>query len=567
MSTGLVRLTGAQALLRVLKRAGVEHVFGLASGKLSPLYRAMSGEEGWTYMGVRHEAAAAFMATATFAGTGQIALCLGETGPGGLNLLSALGGARANNLAVIAVTSSNPAFLLAPIRGAFSSTDNEAQFRTLVKWSATVRDVARVPELARHALRAALSGRPGPVHLDVPTEVLAREHDFDPAELDAEPASYRLVEPSQPNPAAIDRAAAMLRDAKRPLLVAGGGVVRSGAADQFRVLAERLRSPVLTTQMGLGVVSPDAEYSLGQGGFVAGPAAVRALRDADLILAVGCRFSSFLWTDGPPRWTDQPDRQLIQIDIDPEMLGLNAPLTIGLQGDAVATLTALLVHMPQAPGTSSWLRGLIADRDCHRGALAVMADSRGPILHPATLARAVAQCIGPDDLVTFDGGHTSFWSNDFVAAHHPATRFHEPGMSHLGFGLPWAIALGRCFPASRSFCITGDGAFGFTIQELDTARRYGVNLVTVVHNNEAWGVIRFGQQKGGFDLGASLGGTDYAAIARGFGCFGERIEHADQIAGAMRRALDSGLPAVIDARVSFEPHPMMPVFGKSTALR
>lgn len=569
MTEEFVRMTGAQALLHVFRRAGVDHAFGVASGKLSPIYQAMAADHGWRYIGVRHEASAAFMATSVFAASGKPAVCFGETGPGGLNLMSALGGARANNLAVLAITSSNPAYLLAPIRGAFSSTDNEAQFRTLTKMSATIRDVTRVPELARHALRLALSGRPGPVHLDIPADILAREHEFALAELDASPDSYRIVNLPAPDEESIRHAVAMLASAERPLMIAGGGVVRSGASAAFQALLDRVPGALgLTTQMGLGALSPHHPRSLGQGGFVGGPASVRALREADLVLAVGCRFSSFLWIDGPPSWLDMPDRKLIQIDIDAEMLGLNVPLSLGIQSDARSALVTLAQAMPAPTSTSSkWGQSILNEHETHRTALQILANGTSEVMHPATLASGISKFIGETDMVTFDGGHTSFWSNDFTPATMPATRFHEPGMAHLGFGLPWAIALGQLFPDRRSFCITGDGAFGFTIQELDTARRYGVNVVTIIHNNEAWGVIRFGQNKGGFELGASLQGTDYAAIAKGFGCYGERIERADEIGPAMRRALESGLPAVIDARVSFEPHPMMAVFGKSTAIR
>lgn len=201
----------------------------------------------------------------------------------------------------------------------------------------------------------------------------------------------------------------------------------------------------------------------------------------------------------------------------------------------------------------------------HRERLKALADTEGKVMHPASLAREVSKFIRDEDLVTFDGGHTSFWSNDFTSANLPATRFHEPGMAHLGFGLPWALALSKACPDRRVFCITGDGAFGFTIQELDTARRNGLNVIVVVHNNEAWGVIRFAQEMKGFEFGTALNDTDYAAIARGFGCHGERISRVDEVLPALERAAAANLPAVIDARVLFEPHPMLPVFGKSTS--
>jgi acetolactate synthase-1/2/3 large subunit len=194
-----------------------------------------------------------------------------------------------------------------------------------------------------------------------------------------------------------------------------------------------------------------------------------------------------------------------------------------------------------------------------------LADREDALIHPAALARTLGEFIGGEGLAVFDGGHTSFWSNDFTPALAPRTRLHEPGMSHLGFGLPWAMALKHTHRDQNVFCITGDGAFGFTLGELDSARRHGLNVITVIHNNASFGVIRIGQNKAGFEYGTGLEDTDYAAIARGFGCFGEKVEVLHDLVPALNRALASGLPAVIDVRVSFQPHPMLPVFGKSTA--
>jgi acetolactate synthase-1/2/3 large subunit len=191
----------------------------------------------------------------------------------------------------------------------------------------------------------------------------------------------------------------------------------------------------------------------------------------------------------------------------------------------------------------------------------MLADAGGDPLHPAALADEIGRALPADSLVVYDGGHTTFWSNDFTPATEPRTRFHEPGMAHLGFGLPYALALKREFPRRCVVNITGDGAFGFTLGELDTARRHGIAAVHVIHNNAAWGVIRLGQSRRGFELGTSLEGTDYVAIAQAFGAHAERVEERAQVAGALERALESGLPAVIDARVRFETHPQMPRFA------
>jgi acetolactate synthase-1/2/3 large subunit len=183
-------------------------------------------------------------------------------------------------------------------------------------------------------------------------------------------------------------------------------------------------------------------------------------------------------------------------------------------------------------------------------------------MHPAALAQAVGAALPADALAVLDGGHTSFWSNDFTPVHGPRTHFHEPGMCQLGYGLPAALGLALTHPGRPVFNLTGDGAFGFTLNELDAARRLRLPVISIVHNNAAWGVIRQGQRMAlDFELGTDLEDTDYAAIARGFGCHGEVVTQVDQIAPAMARARASGLPAVLDCRTRFLSHPCMPAFG------
>ncbi|MDE2042993.1 MAG: thiamine pyrophosphate-binding protein, partial [Alphaproteobacteria bacterium] len=545
--------------------AGVSRYYGLASGKLAPLYRALATIDTAHYTGVRHEAAAAFMATAIFAGAGELAVCLGETGPGGLNLLSGLGGAAANNLAVLAITSSNDQALTRPDTGVFSSTDNLSLFAPLMKWNARVHDPARIPELVRTALRAALSGRPGPVQLDIPADVLAATAHYDEAELDARRSDFIARSPTA-LPEAIAVAAKMMKAARRPLIIAGGGVIRAGGAEMLVRCAERLGAPVITTQMGTGAIPDDAPLCLGQGGLLGGPSSRLALEEADVVLALGCRFSSWMAMDGPPIWAGPAHQALIQVDIDPLMIGARRSLALGIVADLRCTLEVLHEFFAQTTQDNDpeWLSRLAGARAQYRAALSVHAEDTSVPMHPAALARAIGAQIGPSDLVVFDGGHTSFWSHDFTPALEPRTRFHEPGMSHLGFGLPWALALKQSAPERNVFCITGDGTMGFTLQELDTARREGLNIIVVVHNNARFGVIAARQARDGIALGTDLSDTDYAAIARAFGCHAELITQPEEVLPALDRARASGLPALIDARVRFEPHPMLPVFGRSS---
>ncbi|SCK25246.1 acetolactate synthase-1/2/3 large subunit [Variovorax sp. HW608] len=560
-----LQLNGAQVLVRLLLAEKVRDIYGIVGGKLGPLLHAISEQEQLRFLGVRHEAAGPMMAAATYAGTGQIALALGEMGPGGLNLASGLGVAFGNNLPLVAITTNQHRAASYPHNGMFMDLDTVAVTRPITKWNAVVHDARRLPEMVRRAFREALGGRPGPVHLDIPQDVLSQPCRVDEAEFELPPSRYRALGRIRPDAGELARAAALMRSARRPLIVAGGGVVASGATAQVRALAEQWSAPVLPTQMALGVIASDSPHFIGHGGLIAGEPVRQAFEGADLVLAVGCRWSSWMWDErGPLARRSQP---IVSINIDPAALGQPALHEVALQADAGAALDDLLGlcgdHL--AVGVErDWLPGLRQARAAYEARFAELAKQGEPgqPMHPAALARAIGEALPTDALAVFDGGHTTFWSNDLTPVREVRTRFHEPGMSHLGFGLPYAIALQAQDPARRVALITGDGSFGFTLNELDTARRYRLPVLCILHNNAAWGIIRAGQRNAlGFELGTALDETDYAAIARGFGCHGERVTALAEVGPAIRRALASGLPAVIDCQTRFVPHPAMPAFG------
>jgi thiamine pyrophosphate-dependent acetolactate synthase large subunit-like protein len=322
-----------------------------------------------------------------------------------------------------------------------------------------------------------------------------------------------------------------------------------------------LNAPVVPTQMALGVIPSDDPHFIGHGGIIAGDAVKQAFERADVILSAGCRFSSWMWDDQGA--LARRGHQLININIDPSALGAPALHQVAMQADANEALRDVLEALAEddVRADDGWLAELREVRAQYERRLAVMAAGTDAVMHPAALAKAVGDALPKDALAVFDGGHTTFWSNDLTPVHDVRTRFHEPGMSHLGFGLPAAIALKARQPERVVVNITGDGAFGFTLNELDTARRYGLNVITVIHNNESWGVIRMGQKAGmGFEYATALEGTDYAAIALGFGCHGEVVTRAADIAAALQRAIGSGKPAVLDCRTRFVPHPAVPHF-------
>jgi len=453
----------------------------------------------------------------------------------------------------------------------FAEMDTESVFRPITKWNAAVHDGRRIPELVHRALNEAFTGRPGPVHLDVPQDIMRGTFDYEERAFGAEPAAYRPTSGPGPTASQVKAAADLLLGAKRPLLLAGGGVTAAGATENFRVLAASLNAAAAATQMGNGTIASNDPRFIGLGWVCGGDAFLRACLEADVVLAVGCRFSSWLRGDGTLL---NADARLVHIDIDAHAIGKCMPVTVGICADAKCALEAINAEVsarqPTAP-RRDWVQELGVTYRSYRGTLAKLAEARDAVMHPAALAHAIGASLPADALIAFDGGHTTFWSNDFTPVPAPRTRFNEPGMSQLGFGLPWAIALKLLHPARPVFNITGDGAFGFTLQELDTAKRLGLPVITIIHNNACWGVIKFGFEKAGFEFGAGadygtgLAGTDYAAIARGFGGHGETVERSEDLKPALQRALASGLPAVIDCRVRFVPHPGMAHFARMSS--
>ena len=558
-----LHLTGAQALVRALAVEHVPYAFGIVGGKLAPLLHAIAQEPQIRFVGLRHEAAGPMMAAAVFAGSGQLAVALGEMGPGGLNLASGMGVACNNNLPLLAITTNQHRAAAYPHNGMFMDMDTRAVLAPLCKWNAVVHDARRIPELVRRAFREALGGRPGPVHLDVPQDVLVSPCLFAGDEFDLAPSRYRATMGARPAAQAVQDAVALLRRARRPLVVAGGGVVASGATDRLRALATRLHAPVVPTPMALGVIATSSPHFIGHGGLIAGDAVKAAFDHADVVVSVGCRYSSWMWDERGA--LARRSHHHININTDSSALGLSASHEVAMVADATLALQDLLQALGDEPVLAveaGWLPRIRSVRARYDDKLAVMARDTSATMHPAALAKAIADAMPQDALAVFDGGHTTFWSNDLTPVHAPRTRFHEPGMSHLGFGLPYALALKLQHPGKMVLNLTGDGSFGFTLSELDSARRHGLAVISVIHNNAAWGIIRQGQKmQFGFEFGTGLEETDYAAIARGFGCHGEVVTHAREVAPALARAVASGLPAVLDCRTRFLPHPAMAAFG------
>lgn len=554
----LIKTTVTGILIELLRKYDIRTIFGLPSGQLGIFMDGVSRDPYFRYITTRHEECAGHMAHGATIPGDEMALCFATVGPGATNLLPGVAAAWADNIPMVVLTANNPLKMLDPYADMLQAVDQIALFRPVTKWNVQIRDHERAGELMERAIRLARSGRPGPVQIDLPVDVSTMACTYD---LDRLPVGT----PPRPRPAdrELDAIAAILADAKRPLLVAGGGVIRSGAVDIFRAIARGLGIPAISSVQGWGAVDPASDLYIGSPGWHAGFAALKAGREADVVLAVGCKFGSWTPVAKPPAVTPVAGQRIIQIDIDEAMLAKNAPVALGVVGDARETLEALWTRIEPLPLDidRAWVASLVAARADYVATVDALADEASDALPPGTPAfmRELRRLLPTDAIVCVDGGQTSTWAMTFLEASGPYRAKFESGMGHMGCGLPMAIGAKAAQVEDRPvFVVCGDGSAGLTGQELETASRLGIKLVMIVMNDSCWGCYKPLEQLvfQNDRLGPSMVDTDFSRVATAYGCSGERITRIDELKGAIERALASPVAAVIDIPVSFVSHPL-----------
>ncbi len=550
----MVKLSGGEILVECLLCEGVKYVFGIPGDRCTPFLDAIYriGEKsGLKFVMTRHEQAAAHMADAFYRVSGKPAVCVGTAGPGAANLVPGVYAAYADSIPVIVITSQNPSSKIYPDHGSMQSLDQYSLFKPITKWGAVVSSIARIPELVQRAFRTALSGRPGPVHLDFPADVFFGEIDVEPEKAFTPPSMYRSTSPPQANNELVKEAARLLSGAKLPLIHAGSGVLRSGAAEEIRELAELLKAPVITSLSARGVVPEDWEYCLIPGS----PGALAAQSMADVVLHVGGKLGDTdLWGRSPP-WGEVGVQRWIQIDIDPEMIAYNRPVDLALVGDAKAVINQLIKELKEMDVRHerdiSELRRLTEDWE--KSFLEIALRETYPI-HPLRVIYEVRRFFPRDAISVVDGGNTAVWAHYLNRIYEPNTFIWAADSGHLGSGLPYAIAAKLARPEKSVYLLAGDGAFMLSIQELETAARLKANIVAVILNDLQWGMIK-GAQKLQFDsryIGVDFTDARYDLIAEAMGCFGIRVEVAGKIRSALEEASSAGKPAVIDVKIDRE---------------
>jgi thiamine pyrophosphate-dependent acetolactate synthase large subunit-like protein len=529
---------------RALKEAGIETIFALPGGHVLPLFEGARVER-LTLIDTRHEENAVFMAEGWALATGRPAVAAVTAGPGIANAFAGM--AESNAAGVPVVVISGRTGLRQRHRGAVQDLDHLAVVGPVTKWRAECLDPARIPEYVGEAVHQARSGAPGVAYLEIPQDVFggtATPPDL-PWPVGHESDPIRSV----PFPEDLTRAVRMLATAERPVVVAGSGGFFSGAGDALLDFIDRTGIPLTTTSAARGLVDDDHPRCLG--GLVHGGI---ALASSDVALVLGSRFNANLVYGGPPLFP--PGQKIIQVDIRPEHLGGLRKPDVSLSGDVRTALEAMAAEWTGSPerfagwvdqarqgAQISWQSW---DEQCERPA-------RG--LHPGWLAREVARFAEEQGAGTFvsDGGDSVLWGIAFSRAHRAGTNlFIGSAMGTLGIGLPFALAAKAARPDEPVFCFTGDGAFGLSAIELDTAARHRLPVVVVVVNNGGWGDVRheqrmfYGQDA---DQGAILSNMRYDLLAEAAGGHAERVTTQDELHPALERALkatEQGVPAVVD---------------------
>ena len=561
------RMNGGRALAEMLRLAGVGPMFGMGGFQLLPFYDALS-QLGMRHFLINDERCGAFAAEAYARVTNRPGVCDGTLGPGATNLVTGL---------IEALNAGTPVIALAGDTNRAHSWKNMTQecrqaeiLRPAVKELIRVEMTSRVPEMLRRAFAVATSGRPGPVLLDVPEDVCHGEHDFAAEDFAIDPTT--LSAPARrirPDKADITRAAALIAHAKRPLILAGGGIHLSAGYEALLALAEAQSIPVAHTMSGKGGIACTDSLSVGLFGRYS-RIANELIEAADCLLVVGCKLGEI----ATKRYVlPSGNIPLVHLDILAEEIGRCSPAAVALWGDARAGLEdlaeALAGDARQARAARADYVGEIPARmAAWRQEAAARLDSGERPIHMARLCRELNSALPADSILVADGGFAGHWTGLLYDTKSPGRHFiPDRGLASIGYGLPGGIGAALAASQTPVVAITGDGGFNMMLGELETARRAGVGLTIVVVNNAASGYVKALQHamfRGRYQS-SDLVEMDYAAIARAMGCAGIRVEDPERLGAALREGLaERSRPTVLDIVVTRDPARMLPAVDNRT---
>lgn len=543
-------VTGCDLVARTLIGLGIRFVTGKEEGALGPVFKTLKQQGDITAITPLGDIAGAFMAYGNTYYNLFPAVILTSTPADATNALTGVGTAWADKVPVMIIS-------VCPdsrVEGSLPGRTQRQFFSAFTKWSTTVTRGKDIPRAIGQACREALGGCMGAVHIDIPVGLLTGSWEVPDKELE-EVIAGETRSPFPPtidgDPVLVERALRMLLAAERPFIVSGGGVVHAQAWDEMDELVRALGVPASTSTAGEGTVRGDNPCYIGGPTYVGGESFHRAIKRADYAMVIGAALGGLEGFGQPPLWN--ADIRFIQVDIDPVRICLNIPVEISILGDAKAVLRQMLELVRSGavkpnPAHRPWLDHLHEVNRRWRARVEGEADDSWPIIHQGYLARVISEVADPDTFFAIDGGNTTLWAGTFCMPHKPMSALFPAGMGTLGCGIPIAMGIKTADPERPVVLLQGDGSFLYNVQELETARRLGMDFVIVIFNDSCWNMIKGAQDLmfGGRRVASELGDIDYAAVARGFGCFGKRVTRAADIKPAFKEAQASGLPAVVD---------------------
>jgi len=549
----MAKVHGGWLVVRTLYELGVREIFSLSGGHINPIYDACV-DFGIRLIDTHHEQAAAMAADAYGRVKREPGVCLVTAGPGFTNAVTGIAGAYLSN---------SPCLLLSGKSGIeendrlpLQDIDQQSLITPITKWARTIFDTKRIPEYISTAYKKAISGKPGPVYLGMPYEVLyesCNEEEID---------RYNTTLPSYKVEAAreaIAQAIEMLKSARRPVAIAGSGAWYSGADKELAKLLDKVKIPIFTLNFGRGIVSDDHPLCFGAASPSAPVAFKRITSEADLILLLGIRLSLYI---GFGR-TFNPEAKIIQVDIDPGEIGRNRPADLGIVGDVSKVLSQLSDYVEKHSiklNYKSWVDQAKAWREDEWKKVEEIRNSNKTPIHALRVIKEVEDVLGEDGILAIDGGDTQVWADTTYRVTKPGHYVKGGPLGCMGVGVPFAIGTKVACPDKQVALITGDGAIGMNFMEFETAIRHKLPFVTVVCNDQSWGMtkhqlwITYGRERQ--TVGVDLPLIPFHELVRTLGGYGELVTEPAQIHGALIRALSSGVPALVN--VTTDPEAISP---------
>jgi acetolactate synthase-1/2/3 large subunit len=544
-----MKMTGAQILIRSLIEENVEVIFGIPGGSIIPVFDQLYDTEELKFILTRHEQGAAHAADGYARATGKVGVCMATSGPGATNLVTGIATAYMDSVPIVAITGQVKTHLIG--NDAFQEADVIGITRPITKHNYLVKDVKDLSQAVKEAFHIASTGRPGPVVIDLPVDVTLQEAEFKyPKKVNIR--GYRPT--YKGHPGQIKRAARVISESKRPVLYVGGGIIASGAHEELKDLAESNNIPVTTTLTGLGGFPETHPLSLEMLGMHGTAYANYAVMDSDLLIAVGARFD-----DRVTGKVDEfaPEAKIIHIDIDPSAISKNIPVDIPIVGDCRDVLKELNKKIKKKPDTDSWLKQIEVWKKKYP-----LTYSKDDKLRPQHIIEEIYNLTEGDAIICTEVGQNQMWAAQFFKYTRPRTFVTSGGLGTMGYGFPAAIGAQVGKPDKVVFDIAGDGSIQMNIQELITAANNKLPINIVILNNFYLGMVRQWQELF-YEKRYSqtyLKNPDFVKIAEGYGVKGIKVTEKGQVRQALKEAIESADPYVLDFHIAEEENvfPMVP---------